>query len=59
MEKLRGHISGLCQPTLVIDIPGGHGKVPLTKNPIVREDDRFIYLQGYAGAIAAYPKDEA
>jgi len=26
---LRGHISGLCQPTYVLDIPGGHGKVPV------------------------------
>ncbi len=26
---LRGHLSGLCQPTYVLDIPGGHGKAPL------------------------------
>ncbi len=26
---LRGRVSGLCQPTYVLDIPGGHGKVPL------------------------------
>ena len=26
---LRGRISGLCQPTYVLDIPGGFGKVPL------------------------------
>lgn len=57
MDRLRGHISGLCLPTLVIDIPGGHGKVPLVANPIVNEDDRFIYLRGFAGGIAAYPKD--
>jgi len=57
VERLRGHISGLCQPTLVVDIPGGHGKVPLRKNPIVKEDEHFIYLQGYSGGIAPYPKD--
>lgn len=56
VEKLRGYISGLCMPTLVIDIPGGHGKVPLAPNPIVREDERFIYLRGFAGGIAPYPK---
>jgi len=28
--RLRGPVSGLCQPTYVLDIPGGHGKVPLT-----------------------------
>ena len=26
---LRGTISGLCQPTYVVDIPGGHGKTPV------------------------------
>lgn len=30
MRALRGDVSGLCQPTYVLDIPGGHGKVPLT-----------------------------
>jgi lysine 2,3-aminomutase len=28
MTALRGDLSGLAQPTLVLDIPGGHGKVP-------------------------------
>ncbi len=29
MRALRGRISGLCQPTYVLDLPGGHGKVPV------------------------------
>ena len=29
MRGLRGDLSGLCQPTYVLDIPGGHGKVPV------------------------------
>jgi lysine 2,3-aminomutase len=29
MRSLRGRFSGLCQPTYVLDIPGGHGKVPV------------------------------
>ena len=29
MKAIRGRISGLCQPTYVLDIPGGHGKVPV------------------------------
>jgi lysine 2,3-aminomutase len=29
MRALRGRWSGLCQPTYVLDIPGGHGKVPV------------------------------
>jgi lysine 2,3-aminomutase len=29
MRALRGRYSGLCQPTYVLDIPGGFGKVPV------------------------------
>ncbi|HZP19570.1 MAG TPA: lysine-2,3-aminomutase-like protein [Bauldia sp.] len=29
MHELRRNYSGLCQPTYVLDIPGGHGKVPV------------------------------
>src|SRR4029079_17139664 len=29
MRQLRGRYSGLCQPTYVLDIPGGHGKSPV------------------------------
>jgi lysine 2,3-aminomutase len=29
MAQLRGRLSGLCQPAYMLDIPGGHGKVPV------------------------------
>lgn len=29
MRALRGRVSGLAQPTYVLDIPGGYGKVPI------------------------------
>ena len=29
MRQLRGRVSGLALPTYVLDIPGGHGKVPV------------------------------
>jgi lysine 2,3-aminomutase len=29
MRALHGRLSGLCQPTYVLDIPGGHGKSPV------------------------------
>ncbi len=29
VAKLRGRVSGLAQPTYILDIPGGHGKVPV------------------------------
>jgi lysine 2,3-aminomutase len=35
---LRGRLSGLCQPTYVLDIPGGFGKVPLLPSAARREE---------------------
>jgi lysine 2,3-aminomutase len=29
LKALRGRLSGLAQPTYVLDLPGGHGKVPV------------------------------
>jgi lysine 2,3-aminomutase len=29
VRQLRGRVSGLCQPTYVLDLPGGAGKVPI------------------------------
>lgn len=29
MRGLRGQVSGLCLPTYMLDIPGGHGKIPI------------------------------
>jgi lysine 2,3-aminomutase len=37
---LRGRVSGLCQPTYVLDIPGGHGKVPIGPSAAAVDDDR-------------------
>jgi len=31
VAALRGNVSGLCQPTYVVDIPGGHGKAPVAE----------------------------
>lgn len=54
-QSLRGHVSGLCLPTLVIDIPGGFGKVPVGHNAIEARDAEAIYLKGFDGEMAAYP----
>jgi lysine 2,3-aminomutase len=29
LRRLRGRVSGLCQPAYILDLPGGHGKVPV------------------------------
>jgi lysine 2,3-aminomutase len=38
MRALRGRVSGLCQPDYVLDIPGGHGKVPVGPNYLSPEN---------------------
>jgi lysine 2,3-aminomutase len=38
MRALRGHISGLCQATYVLDIPGGYGKVPIGPSYLTETD---------------------
>jgi lysine 2,3-aminomutase len=37
IRKMRGPVSGLCQPTYVLDIPGGHGKVPVGPQYVVAD----------------------
>lgn len=54
--SLRGHISGLCMPSFVIDVPGGFGKVPMELSPVVEEDEQNLWLRGFDGEIAPYPK---
>jgi lysine 2,3-aminomutase len=39
MRALRGRHSGLCQPTYVLDIPGGHGKSPVGPSYLVADPD--------------------
>jgi len=51
MRALRGRVSGLALPTYVLDIPGGHGKVPIGPN-YLSEDGSII---DPSGAAHAYP----
>jgi lysine 2,3-aminomutase len=43
MRALRGRVSGLAQPTYVLDIPGGYGKVPVGPG--------YLDMCGEAGAV--------
>ncbi len=57
-RSLRGRVSGLCQPTYVLDIPGGHGKVPIACCAISPEagSGGWIVEDG-AGVRHSYPPD--
>jgi lysine 2,3-aminomutase len=50
MRALRGRYSGLCQPTYVLDIPGGHGKSPV--GPAYVDGDA---VEDWQGGRHAYP----
>ena len=54
---LRGRISGLCQPTYVLDIPGGHGKAPIGANAIVPRGDGCFTVTDFRGTEHAYPPE--
>ena len=56
MRKLRGRLSGLCQPTYVLDIPGGHGKSPLGPSYIETDGGGASFLVAdFKGARHVYP----
>jgi lysine 2,3-aminomutase len=54
MRQLRGRMSGLCQPTYVLDIPGGHGKSPIGPNYLARDGARYR-VTDYTGQQHCYP----
>jgi lysine 2,3-aminomutase len=49
MRSLRGHVSGLCQPQYVLDIPGGHGKVPIGPQYLTELHDASYAVCDYRG----------
>jgi len=55
MRQLRGQVSGLAQPVYVVDIPGGHGKVPVS-GPSCDIDERGDWhLTDWQGKTHLYP----
>ncbi|HEX8166847.1 MAG TPA: lysine-2,3-aminomutase-like protein [Beijerinckiaceae bacterium] len=56
VRALRGRLSGLCQPTYVLDIPGGHGKAPVGPG-YLRRTDSGCEIEDYRGGCHAYPAE--
>jgi lysine 2,3-aminomutase len=54
IEGLRGHTSGYCVPTFVIDAPGGGGKIPVMPNYVISQAPGKIVLRNYEGVISTY-----
>ncbi len=55
MRGLRGRYSGLCQPTYVLDIPGGHGKSPIGPNYLTCDSADSYRVEDFNGALHCYP----
>ncbi|MEA3356422.1 MAG: lysine 2,3-aminomutase [Candidatus Bipolaricaulota bacterium] len=58
IENLRGHTSGLCVPTFVVDAPGGGGKIPVMPQYVISRNDRKVNLRNYEGVITTYTEPE-
>ena len=56
MQELRGHISGLAIPHLVIDTPGGMGKVSIGPDYVVARGPDKWTLRNYEGKLVDYPQ---
>jgi lysine 2,3-aminomutase len=54
MRGLHGRVSGLCQPTYVLDIPGGQGKSPVGPS-YLSADAEGLEIEDYRGARHRYP----
>jgi len=53
---LRGWMSGMCVPHLVLDAPGGGGKVPIVPNYIEHLDHERVVVRTYRGVQIEYPQ---
>lgn len=58
VAQLRGQISGLCQPTYILDTPGGFGKSPLGTNYVDDSDPQRLRIRDYNGAWHDYPQED-
>jgi len=57
IRALHGRLSGLCQPTYVLDIPGGHGKSPVGPGYLERaaEGAAGYTIEDFKGGRHVYP----
>jgi lysine 2,3-aminomutase len=54
MEQLQGRLTGIALPKLIVDTPGGRGKVPVGPDWIVSRGDGVTSLRTFRGEIVDY-----
>ncbi len=55
VAALRGRISGLCQPSYILDIPGGHGKAVISAGAIADQGGGCYTVTDFRGGEHSYP----
>ena len=54
MESLQGRLSGIALPKLIVDTPGGRGKVPVGPDYVVASADGVTTLRTFRGEHVDY-----
>lgn len=54
MEALQGRVSGIALPKLIVDTPGGKGKVPVGPDYIVQRSGTHTTLRTFRGELVDY-----
>jgi lysine 2,3-aminomutase len=57
IESLRSHTSGYAIPTLVVDAPGGGGKIPVSPSYVISHGLHKVVLRNYEGFITTYTEN--
>ena len=58
IEGLRGHTSGFCVPTYVVDAPGGGGKIPVMPDYLISQSPDRVVLRNFEGVITTYKEPD-
>lgn len=54
MRELQGRVSGICLPKYMLDIPGGHGKIPVHDGYVHHRDGDIYQVSDYQGCTHLY-----
>lgn len=56
LDGMRGWMSGMAIPHLVIDAPGGGGKIPIGPDYVIAHDEHTVTVRTYRGGTVHYPQ---
>jgi len=58
MDELRQKVSGLALPVYAVDLPGGGGKIPLSRSLLVREEPEGYVFRNWDDREYVYPRED-